>query len=87
LFESSTSGVVSELPVGRIQRSIVNVTLPSELGVMGVALPGLAVCNVPPSHELGPVGSRLHSSNFSGSPARKVELAPIVTVMTPASPS
>jgi hypothetical protein len=87
LLESSTSGVVSGLPVGRIQRSIVNVTLPSAAGVTGVPLPGLEVCNVPPSHEPGPVGSRLHSSNLSGSPAMKVVLAPIVTVMTPASPS
>jgi hypothetical protein len=87
LWGSSTSGVVSALPVGRIHRSIVKVTLPFEVGMTGVALPGVEVCNVPPSHEDDDVGSRLHSSNLSGWPALKVLLAPIVTVITPASPS
>ena len=43
LFGSLTSGVVAGLPVGRIQRSIVKLTLPSELGTTGAVLPTLVV--------------------------------------------
>jgi hypothetical protein len=87
LAGSSTSGVVWSLPVGRIHRSISMVTLPSALGITDPLVPGSKVWIVSPSQSFCDVGSRLHSSHFSGWPALKVVFAGTVTVTTPASPS
>jgi hypothetical protein len=87
LWGSLTSGVVEELPVGRTHRSMVTVTLPSELGVTAFLLPTSVVCKVSPSQSASVVGSRLHSSHSTGWPASNTLLAPTVMVRTPASPS
>ncbi len=87
LWGSSTSGVVETLPVGNTHRSIVTVTLPSELGVTVILLPTSVVCSVSPSQSSWVVGSTLHSSHSTGWPASKTLLAPIEIVITPASPS
>jgi hypothetical protein len=75
LLGSPTSGVVDGLPVGRIQNSIVKLTLPSALGTTGVVWPTDDSWMVRPSHWDCEVGLASHSSKLRGVPAWKMVLA------------